>query len=347
MMKLVRNSLVGLALFAASLAAPAASAQDKPAAGPAAGAVGRGGEARKLLAPPKLVTAPAAARRKLELPLEVADAVGHQIWLNETGGNADEIVAWNNGEDFMSLGIGHFLWFPAGVPAPFEESFPRLIEFYRRHKVALPDWLDKTPVPPCPWRTRADFVAARSSPQVVKLRKLLHDTKGVQIQFLLERARGALDAILANTPDESQRRHIELQFSRVITASRDLYPLIDYINFKGEGINPDETSFDAVTGRNEGWGLRHVLLAMSGTSDDPAAVLGEFADGAKLVLLRRIRNNPPSKRWQEGWLKRVATYRKPLVRVPSAGKTPAPVKASVPGSAPGSGTIPGKAVLPP
>lgn len=341
MMKRVRDLVAGLALFAASVAAPAASAQDRPAAGSAAGAGGRAVEAPKLLAPPKLVTPQPPARRKLELPLEVANAVGHQIWLNETGGNADEIVAWNNGEDFMSLGIGHFLWFPAGLPAPFEESFPRLIEFYRRHNVALPDWLDKTPVPPCPWKTRADFLAARSSPQVVKLRKLLHDTKGVQIQYLLERARGALDAILAKTPDESQRRHIELQFSRLVTASKDLYPLIDYINFKGEGINPDETTFDKETGRNEGWGLRHVLLTMKGTSDDPGTVLGEFADGAKFVLLRRIRNNPPSKRWQEGWLKRVATYRKPLVR------EPAPVKTSAPLAAPASAPKPAKGGLPP
>jgi hypothetical protein len=58
------------------------------------------------------------ARPKLTLPRDVADKVGHQVWLNETGGNAGDIVAWNNGEEFASLGIGHFIWFPAGKPAP-------------------------------------------------------------------------------------------------------------------------------------------------------------------------------------------------------------------------------------
>jgi hypothetical protein len=124
--------------------------------------------------------------------------------------------------------------------------------------------------------------------------------------------------MLARTPEEAKRRHIEFQFARVAKASYDLYPIIDYINFKGEGANPDETAFDAQTKAKEGWGLKQVLLAMSGTSDDPGVVLPEFAEGAKFVLLRRIRNIAASRRWQEGWLKRVATYRSPLVAV--AGK---------------------------
>lgn len=255
------------------------------------------------------------AGRKLALSREVADKVGHQVWLNETGGNADDIVAWNNGEEFASLGIGHFIWFPAGKPAPFAESFPRLLQFYRQQKVQLPDWLDKTPFPPCPWQTRAEFVRAKSSPRLVGLRKFLHETKGVQTQFMIERAQGALELMLAKTPDEVKRRQIEVQFARVTKASYDLYPVIDYINFKGEGTNPDETAFDAQTKAKEGWGLKQVLLAMSGTSDDPGIVLPEFAEGAKFVLLRRIRNIAASRRWREGWLKRVATYSRPLVPV--------------------------------
>jgi hypothetical protein len=264
---------------------------------------------------PVLVAEPAPARRKLALPLEVAERVGHQVWLNETGGNADEIVAWNDGEAFLSLGIGHFIWFPAGMPSPFYESFPRVVQFLRQQKVQLPDWLDKTPVPPCPWRTRADFLKSKATPRLVQLRKFLIDTKGVQTQFLVDRAQSALDTMLAKTPEETQRRHIAVQFTRVVMASKDHYPIIDYINFKGEGINPDETAFDPHTKVNEGWGLRQVLLGMSGSSDDPNTVLAEFAESARVVLLRRIRNHPPSRKWQEGWLNRIATYRKPLVRI--------------------------------
>jgi hypothetical protein len=51
---------------------------------------------------------------------------------------------------------------------------------------------------------------------------------------------------------------------------------------------------------------------MKGTSPEQAVVLGEFADAAGYVLKRRIRNNPPNKRWEKGWLKRCETYRQPL-----------------------------------
>lgn len=255
---------------------------------------------------------------ELTLPRDVAERVGHQVWLNETGGIAGDIVAWNNGEAFASLGIGHFIWFPAGKPAPFAESFPRLLQYYRQQKVRLPAWLDTTPFPPCPWPTRAAFLKAKDEVRLAALRTFLHETKGVQVQYMVERVKKALDIMLSNTPEDAKRRHIGVQFARVIKASPDLYPLIDYINFKGEGTNPDETAYDARTKAKEGWGLRHALLAMTGVTDDPRTVLAEFSEATAFVLLRRIRNNPAGRRWQEGWLKRVATYRKPLV--PAAGQ---------------------------
>lgn len=265
---------------------------------------------------PSATTAPsstAEARPSLNLSPDVAKSVGHQIWINETGDNPEDIVAWNKGEEFMSLGIGHFLWFPAGKPAPFDESFPRVVEFYRQQKVQIPAWLDTAPIPACPWPTRSEFLKAKGTPRLVELRKFLLETKGVQTQFLLVRLQNALDAMLAGTPEDTKRKHIEYQFWRMAKASNDLYPLVDYINFKGEGTNPKETSYDPKSKANEGWGLRQVLLAMNGTSSKPSVVLTEFAEAAEFVLLRRIRNNPESKQWQQGWLRRVATYRKPLV----------------------------------
>ena len=41
----------------------------------------------------------------------------------------NEVLWWNPGEEFPSLGIGHFIWYPAGVDGPFIESFPRLLAF--------------------------------------------------------------------------------------------------------------------------------------------------------------------------------------------------------------------------
>src|SRR5690606_38477757 len=56
-------------------------------------------------------------------------AVGRKIWQNESGGTVDGLTAWNAGEEFPSLGIGHFIWYPAGFKGPFEESWPAFISF--------------------------------------------------------------------------------------------------------------------------------------------------------------------------------------------------------------------------
>ena len=108
------------------------------------------------------------------------------------------------------------------------------------------------------------------------------------------------------------RAHVRHQFYRVVAASKDLYPLIDYINFKGEGISPTETFPNRKTGKPEGWGLKDVLLVMNGTSSNPDNALAEFADAAGFALKRRIANNPRDKRWRRGWLSRIQTYRHPL-----------------------------------
>jgi hypothetical protein len=248
----------------------------------------------------------------LVLPDDVADKVGHKIWLNETGGNRDAITSWNANEEFASLGVGHFIWFPAGKTPPFEESFPRLLEFLRKQNAHLPEWVDKTPIPPCPWVSRADFTKHYNSPELTQLRQFLLDTVAGQTQFLVMRAQGAMDKVLNNTPEVAERQHIVTQFSRIAHASKDLYPLIDYINFKGEGTNPAETAPDKQTGVRQGWGLKQVLLKMNGTTSEPTAVLAEFADAAQSVLSQRIRNIPANRIWEAGWSRRVETYRRPI-----------------------------------
>src|SRR6185369_808012 len=72
---------------------------------------------------------------------DLAKKIGQKIWLNETGGRREAITSWNANEEFASLGIGHFIWFPVGKWLPFEESFPALLEFMRKENVRLPAWL--------------------------------------------------------------------------------------------------------------------------------------------------------------------------------------------------------------
>jgi hypothetical protein len=257
---------------------------------------------------------------QLVLPGDLAKKIGQKIWLNETGGKSDAITSWNANEEFASLGIGHFIWFPVGKWLPFEESFPALLEFMRKKNVHLPAWLDQTQIPANPWTSRAEFRKNSNSPQMKELRKFLLDTVTEQTQFMVARAQGAMEKILETTLDGMEREHIVIQFTRVIRASEDFYPLIDYINFKGEGTNPNEAAVDRETGQRQGWGLKQVLLKMNGDASDPKAVRAEFADAAQFVLQQRVRNLPSNRVFEVGWLRRVATYRRPIANPESSPK---------------------------
>jgi hypothetical protein len=257
---------------------------------------------------------------QLVLPGDLAKKIGQKIWLNETGGKIDAITSWSANEEFASLGIGHFIWFPVGKWLPFEESFPALLEFMRKKNVHLPAWLDQTQIPANPWTSRAEFRKNANSPQMKELRQFLLDTVAEQTQFMVERAQGAMDKILKTTPDGTEREHIVIQFTRVIRASENFYPLIDYINFKGEGTNPNEAAMNRETGRRQGWGLKQVLLRMNGDASDPKAVRAEFADAAQFVLQQRVRNLPSNRVFEVGWLRRIATYRRPIADPESSPK---------------------------
>ncbi|KRR22729.1 hypothetical protein [Bradyrhizobium retamae] len=246
------------------------------------------------------------------LPDDLAKKIGQKIWLNETGGKRDAITSWNANEEFASLGIGHFIWFPVGKWLPFEESFPALLESMRKKNVRLPAWLDQTQIPANPWTSRAEFRKNANSPRMNELRQFLLDTVAEQTQFMMARAQGAMEKILKTTPESPEREHIVIQFTRVVRASENFYPLIDYINFKGEGTNPNEAAVNRKTGRRQGWGLKQVLLKMNGDTSDPKAVRAEFADAAQFVLQQRIRNLPSNRVFEVGWLRRIATYRRPI-----------------------------------
>jgi hypothetical protein len=248
---------------------------------------------------------------RLSISPAVAARVGQQVWQNESGRSIDGLTTWNDGEDFPSLGIGHCIWFKAGGHPIFEESFPRLMMYMRERGVRLPAWLDRPQIPPCPSPSRSEFYRRFREPQLTELRRLLADTIPLQTQFLLARAEAAAPKMLATLATEGDKRHLLIQLNRVVRSSPDLYPLIDYVNFKGEGISEKETRFDPVTRRNEGWGLKHLLLEMKGDAEG-APALAEFSRASKYVLDRRIRNHPPSQRWREGWHKRCNTYARPL-----------------------------------
>ncbi len=238
----------------------------------------------------------AGAASAVELTPEQARAIGERIWHNEGLGKVENLTVWNRGEEFPSFGIGHFIWYPAGVDGPFRESFPGLLAHLRR-SVTLPAWLERAEA--APWRNRDEFYARIDSPQMIELRRLLHDTIPQQVEFIVLRMEAALPQLLEAALDPRHRAHIERQYRRVERHPNGLYALIDYVNFKGEGTSPDERY------RGEGWGLLQVLDEMRDDRD----AMAEFVRAADLVLTRRVANaDRDESRWLPGWRKRLQTY---------------------------------------
>ncbi len=244
-----------------------------------------------------LLGTPAAARA--ELHPATAAWVGRKVWQNECGGTIEGLVSWNTGEQFASLGIGHFIWYPEGTSGPFEESFPKLAAHLAARGVSVPPWIRGA----CPWRTRSEFVAAKGGPQVAALRKLLADTVSLQTELLVMRMESALPKLLTET-EASRRPVVRARFEALRGTKEGTFALIDYVNFKGEGTNPAERY------NGQGWGLLQVLEGMRGEPSGGAAV-GEFGASAARVLARRVGNAPPARneaKWLKGWTARVSAY---------------------------------------
>jgi hypothetical protein len=246
------------------------------------------------------------------LPADATDFAGEQqariaqlVFHNECAGRLSCLTSWNQGEEFASLGLGHFIWYPAGTPEadkPFRESFPMLLAFLVRHGVVLPGWLASAKA--CPWPDRASFLAAQNSPRMRALRRLLQQTMPLQAAFLRHRLQQALPGILRSAPD-GLRGHIGREYRRVADSPMGEYALTDYVNFKGEGVLQSER-YDG-----QGWGLMQVLAAMHGKEPGLAAI-DEFSRVADELLTRRVAHAPQARheaRWLPGWRKRLASYR--------------------------------------
>ena len=229
--------------------------------------------------------------------------IGKRVWQNECNGTVAGLTSWNQGEDFASLGIGHFIWYPKGRRGPFEESFPKVVNFISSRGAKLPAvLLDAGAGNACPWNSRAEFVRAQHSVEMNQLRRFLADTIDLQAEFLVARLEAALPKMLAEAAPAA-RPNVQQQFERLTKTPQGCYALVDYVNFKGEGVLHSERY------QGQGWGLLQVLEAMHGNSEAEAA--DEFARAATAVLTRRVHNSPPERhesQWLTGWLRRVNSY---------------------------------------
>ncbi len=245
---------------------------------------------------------------EIKLTNKQANFIAQKVWQNEGAGLDKYLVHWNDGEDFASVGIGHFIWFSKGHTERFREVFPMVLASMEEKGVKMPSWLNsKTPLP---WNTKAEFYAAKKakSKKYTELFTFLKSTMPEQAEFMAQRLSAALPQMLDTIEEPEKQELIKKRFYEVMhnkdgsVNERGLYVLLDYTNFKGEGTLKSERY------NGQGWGLLQVLEHMDPNESNK---LKAFAESAKAMLSRRIKNSPPARgeeRWRKGWNVRLETY---------------------------------------
>lgn len=230
------------------------------------------------------------------------------VFFNECAGEEARMLTWNEDEAFPSFGVGHFIWYPKGPKPPYRESFTEYLEFMEAQQLEIPDWIKNLPTREAPWESRQEFLDELGNERMTDLLDFLIRTRRWQTIFIMKRATDVLPKLLATVP-EAEHLALTLKFNAVAGAPNGMFAIIDYINFKGEGLLETERF------RGEGWGLLQVLQQMDmpqiETPETEKDALQNFVRAAMFVLERRTQNAPPDKDCSKricGWKERVKKY---------------------------------------
>ncbi len=249
---------------------------------------------------PKGVKRPQLSERELQV-------ISNRIYFNEASSKPENLMIWNDNEHFVSLGIGHFIWYPNVPHKRFDETFPSLIDYLQQHNVRIPGWLLSARQRGAPWPNKQAFLQSQNDPEVRELKRILLNTKELQTLFFFDRIHQSIPAIVRQAPANKRQLMIN-NYNALAKSPGGWYPLIDYINFKGTGLKPTERY------NEKGWGLSQALQEMRPVNAGPQA-LQEFAKATRYVLERRLDNAPRAnneRRWLPGWKNRLRTYTQPL-----------------------------------
>jgi len=226
-----------------------------------------------------------------------------QVFKNECNSNPDYLIHWNPGENFASLGIGHFIWYqPDHVydsRPVFEETFPDLIRYLSK-RTSAPTWIQESLVRDkldLPWRNKQSFDRAKSSVELKQLQDWLNQTHSLQAAFIFQRFNDRLQTKLSKS---SMRTMISARLIALMSDPTMSFVLVDYAHFKGIGFTPKETY------SGKGWGLLNVIEEMSPPFDKV-----QFKQKAIELLERRVLLSAPSRneaRWLAGWKNRIEGY---------------------------------------
>ncbi|MDB4523259.1 hypothetical protein N9074_03815, partial [Akkermansiaceae bacterium] len=188
----------------------------------------------------------------LKLTAAQKSSIGWKIWQNESAGKITGLTHWNDGEEFPSLGIGHFIWYPRGFNGRWSETWPEFVNYAIQRGLQVPTVGRNRN---CPWPNKPSFVRDFNGPQLAGLRKWLAANMTIQTEFIAYKSQAALPRIMHAAPTQ-ERARIKANYDKVASNANGVYALVDYVNFKGDGTNPTERY------NNQGWGLMWVLMEM-------------------------------------------------------------------------------------
>lgn len=233
---------------------------------------------------------------EVSIKQDVALEIGNKIWKNECGGSQDKLIFWNPHEECISLGIGHFIWYPEQSGKKFDAMFPEYLTFLKSKKIPLPKILASAT--DAPWKTRDEFLSKEKTDEIIQLKKWFSETIDLQAEFIVQRLSSSLNRILSQSP------HLDPTINQLTSTAAGLFALIDYLNFKGEGLSLNERY------EGKGWGLYQVLLGMKNTQgSSPGSPLDQFKISAVTTLTERVRLAPKDEsRWLPGWTNRIERY---------------------------------------
>jgi len=258
---------------------------------------------------------------------------------NEFQNDPESSIDWNEGEDFASLGMGHFIWYPEGVEQKFTESFPKMAVVLWR------SWPTSSDIPPqlrsafnyskefifkssgevrfCPWAKRTSFFAWKEQNPIewgYLISFINHPMiKRIQLAYMDQDFREAIvrlydevdsnDDLVAMEASSGEtvasvRQHLRSVILSLLTSKEGTTALMDYVNFKGDGTD------SRMRYSNVGWGLQQVLY----WTDLKSGSLEQLKSLARAALNRLTRRAMLSGReierevWIHGWANRVLGY---------------------------------------
>ena len=136
------------------------------------------------------------------LTKEQKKVLSQEIWKNETGKKEKFLVFWNPNEEFLSLGIGHFTWYPNGATKIYTQTFPSLLALFQKKDVLLPEWLKKATLNGSPWQNKKEFYDAQkqNDSRIEYLKTLLTNNMSLQVDFIIERLDKSFPNIVKKAP---------------------------------------------------------------------------------------------------------------------------------------------------